>query len=205
MRVRRYTPGLALALVLLSATRAEAHTMVSTAGPFYAGMKHFFFSLDDVLAALAVGLMAGLRKDTPGSGRAALMLPAAWFGLGVVALLLSIALITGEVASAVSLMVLGILVAMDRKLPVGVLGSLAGVAGGLHGFLNGLAMREVGTKAGFWQLVGVAVPAVFFVVYPTALLDLVKRPWVRIVVRVLGSWIAAIGLLLLGWSLRAGR
>jgi len=30
----------------------------------------------------------------------------------------------------------------------------------------------------------------------------VKAPWQRVVVRVAGSWIAAIGLLLLGWSLR---
>ncbi len=29
--------------------------------------------------------------------------------------------------------------------------------------------------------------------------------WTRIAVRVAGSWIAAIGLLLIGWSLRAGR
>jgi hypothetical protein len=28
------------------------------------------------------------------------------------------------------------------------------------------------------------------------------RPWMRIAVRVAGSWIAAIGLLLLGWALR---
>jgi hypothetical protein len=31
-----------------------------------------------------------------------------------------------------------------------------------------------------------------------------RRPWARIAVRVAGSWIAAIGLLLLGWTL-SGR
>ena len=30
-----------------------------------------------------------------------------------------------------------------------------------------------------------------------------RTPWTRIAVRVAGSWIAAIGLLLLGWSFRA--
>jgi len=29
-----------------------------------------------------------------------------------------------------------------------------------------------------------------------------RPPWTRIAVRVVGSWIAAIGLLLLGWGLR---
>ena len=31
-----------------------------------------------------------------------------------------------------------------------------------------------------------------------------RAPWARIVVRVAGSWIAAIGLFMLGWSLRGG-
>ena len=30
-----------------------------------------------------------------------------------------------------------------------------------------------------------------------------RAPWARIAVRVAGSWIVAIGLLLLGWSFRA--
>ena len=36
-----------------------------------------------------------------------------------------------------------------------------------------------------------------------ALVVALRAPWTRIAVRVAGSWIAAIGLLLLGWSLRA--
>jgi hypothetical protein len=29
-----------------------------------------------------------------------------------------------------------------------------------------------------------------------------RAPWARVAVRVVGSWIAAVGLLVLGWSLR---
>ena len=36
-----------------------------------------------------------------------------------------------------------------------------------------------------------------------ALVVALRAPWARIAVRVAGSWIAAIGLLLLGWSFRA--
>ena len=36
-----------------------------------------------------------------------------------------------------------------------------------------------------------------------ALVVALRAPWTRIAVRVAGSWIAAIGLLLLGWSFRA--
>ena len=31
------------------------------------------------------------------------------------------------------------------------------------------------------------------------------QPWARMVVRVAGSWLAAIGLLMLGWALRGGN
>ena len=36
-----------------------------------------------------------------------------------------------------------------------------------------------------------------------ALVVALRAPWARIAVRVAGSWIVAIGLLLLGWSFRA--
>jgi hypothetical protein len=37
-----------------------------------------------------------------------------------------------------------------------------------------------------------------------ALVVTLRRPWTRIVVRAAGSWVAATGLLMLGWSL-SGR
>jgi hypothetical protein len=53
---------------------------------------------------------------------------------------------------------------------------------------------------------GVAgITASVFVVVALVSAAVVSLPaaWMRIAVRVIGSWIAAIGLLLLGWSLRA--
>ena len=41
-----------------------------------------------------------------------------------------------------------------------------------------------------------------FVTLISAIVVSLRRPWARIVVRVAGSWIAAIGLLMLGWALR---
>jgi hypothetical protein len=46
----------------------------------------------------------------------------------------------------------------------------------------------------------------FVLVALTAALVLsLKKPWTRIVVRVVGSWIAASGLLLLGWFIRGAK
>lgn len=195
-------PRAALALVLLAgATRAEAHTIMSTAGPFYGGIKHFFLSLDDALAALALGLLCGLRGEGP-AWRALCTLPIAWLAAGATALWVALPSPATSAISAVSLLALGCLVAAGLRLRLPQFAALATAAGLLHGFLNGLSMRELGPRDALWQLLGVALAALVVVVYPAAVLDLAKRPWTRVVVRVLGSWIAAIGLLLLGWSLR---
>ena len=71
----------------------------------------------------------------------------------------------------------------------------------LHGWLNGASLAQVQREG--VGLAGIA-SAAFVVVgarrrpwsCPSAL------PWTRIAVRVAGSWVAAIGLLMLGWSLR---
>jgi hypothetical protein len=58
-------------------------------------------------------------------------------------------------------------------------------------------------KLGPLGLAGI-VAAVFVVVaLAAALVVALRAPWSRIAVRVAGSWIAAAGLLLLGWTLRA--
>jgi len=36
----------------------------------------------------------------------------------------------------------------------------------------------------------------------SALIVSLKKPWTRIVVRVAGSWVAAIGMLMFGWMMR---
>lgn len=203
MSVRLRSVSLAALLLLASAARAEAHTLVSTSGPFFAGLKHFLLSPDDVLAALGVGLLASQRRDLP--GWAALALPAAWLATGLCGLLLGLPEVGGEIASAVSLLVLGVLVVVALQLSLRALLVVALATGVLHGFLNGTGVSAAGVWTGGWQLVGIALPVLVVGFYPTALLEWLNRPWTRIAVRVLGSWIAAIGLLLLGWSLRAGR
>ena len=56
--------------------------------------------------------------------------------------------------------------------------------------------------AGLAQLLGISLSVAFVAIYPATLLEIFKKPWARIVARVLGSWIASAGLLLLGWTLR---
>jgi hypothetical protein len=58
-------------------------------------------------------------------------------------------------------------------------------------------------KLGAPGLAGIVCAVFVLVALGTALVVVLRAPWARIAVRVAGSWIAAAGLLLLGWSLRA--
>jgi hydrogenase/urease accessory protein HupE len=79
-------------------------------------------------------------------------------------------------------------------------GVVAVVLGLVHGYFNGAAMTAA--KLGLLGLAGI-VSALFVVAaLAAALVVALRAPWTRIAVRVAGSWIAAAGVLLLGWSLR---
>lgn len=193
--------------MVLSATSAEAHTVISVRGPFFGGIKHFFLSPDDVLAAVAFGMLVGLREPS-GRGGVLVALPAAWLAAGIVAVLSGATPVVSEVFSACTILALGLLVAANRELPSVAVAVIGVLSGGLHGYFNGAAMHEDGPESALLQLTGVGMSVLVVVFYLFAVLDLAdlaKRPWVRIIGRVLGSWIAASGLLLLGWSLRVGR
>jgi hydrogenase/urease accessory protein HupE len=150
----------------------------------------------DLLPVLALSLLAGLG----GKGyarRVLFVLPGAWLLGGVVGLA------TGWsaplAATTVSFLILGGLVAADRPMSARVGIGLAIVLGLLHGQMNGVEMRM--SAIGFSGLLGVT--SVLFVVVSlvSALVVSLKVPWTRIAVRVAGSWIVAVGLLYLGWTL----
>ena len=61
-----------------------------------------------------------------------------------------------------------------------------------------LAQREV------LGLAGIAITTFVIIALVAALAVSLRSATARIVLRVAGSWIAAIGLLMLGWSLRGG-
>ncbi len=99
-----------------------------------------------------------------------------------------------------SLLVVGLLTALDRRLPPGAVAALAVAIGALHGWSNGAALALDGREAR--ALVGIGAALFVLVALTAALVCRLERPWTRIAVRVAGSWAAAIGLLMLGWALR---
>jgi hydrogenase/urease accessory protein HupE len=101
-----------------------------------------------------------------------------------------------------SFALVGALVALNARVrDVGVVAFVI-IAGVLHGLVNGATM--VPADAGALALGG-AICAIFFLTATlSAEVTALPAGWPRIVVRVAGSWIAATGLLMLGWLARSG-
>lgn len=191
--------GLVAAALWLLPSPSQAHLVNTGLGPFYDGVSHFALTPEDLLPALALALLAGQCGSR--AGRLALFaLPGAWLVGG----LLGLAFPTVDSARAVttvSFLVLGGLVAAEARLRPEWVAGLAVVAGLLHGYLNGAAMAQA--RLGALAVAAIVTTLFVVVALAAAMVVAIRAPWGRIAVRVAGSWIVAIGLLLLGWSLRA--
>lgn len=182
---------------LLWPWQAEAHLVTTGLGPVYDGIGHLLLTPEDVLPVLALALCAGLQG--PGPGRRVLcVLPIAWLVGGGVGLLTPG--LPAWPIPAFSLLILGTLVAADLRLSSMAITALAVALGLVHGDLNGVAMQHAG--AGVLGLLGIVAALFALVAFVAAYVVSLHQLWARMVVRVAGSWIAAMGLLLLGWTLR---
>jgi hydrogenase/urease accessory protein HupE len=178
--------------------RASAHLVNSGCGAFYDGIAHLLVTPEDILVVVGIALLAGLGGKQ--YGRCVLfLLPLAWLAGAVAGRMTQLA--GGlPVLSAALLIALGTIIASDRRLPRGFIAGFALTAGLVHGFLNGADLAGVNTGS---LAVGGIVCTVFVVVALVAgQVVSLRKEWARTTVRVAGSWIGAIGLLMLGWAMR---
>jgi urease accessory protein len=177
---------------------AEAHLNSTGMGPIYDGLMHFLMSPEDLIPSLALALLAGLRGAAYGR-RASFTLPVAWL-LGSLFGLTVTATTGGAVLSSFWFLLLGGLVIADAKLPLSAMTVLAALVGLVHGYLNGTGMGQSGFAV--VTLLGLTSGVFVLIVLAAAFVVQLQANWARIAVRVAGSWIAASGLLMLGWSFR---
>ena len=189
------------AAVLIAPRAAEAHLVTTGLGPVYDGIGHLVLSFRDLIPAVGMALLDGLRGVQ--SGRWSLFaLPLAWFGGGIVGLgAPQEVLFPFEFAS---FMIMGILIASDAPLPPAVVTAIIALFGAAHGYANGSAIRDVGAFSGTLELLGIAAGLFVITAILAAIVVSLRWDWSRIVIRVAGSWIAAIGLLFLGWQIKIG-
>ena len=190
--------GFALATLSLSGMPAKAHLVTTGLGPVYDGISHFLMSPEDFVPVVALALLAG--QCGPETARRVLfVLPAAWLvgGIGgVITAPVRLPDMTGLI-----FILLGGLVAAHLRPPGAAVLAVTSLLGLFKGFTNGSEMSVATTN--MVPLIGIT--ATVFVVTALAAAAVVAFTWppAKIAFRVLGSWTAASGLLLLALSLRS--
>lgn len=147
----RYLP-LALAMAMAFPGLAIAHTGHPAPSGFAAGFAHPFGGLDHLLAMLAVGFLAFRAARRSGRSFALWLVPGAFLIamiLGGALGLAGLALPFAEIGIAVTLLLMGIALAADRKGGNVAISFLVGIAGIFHGFAHGAEMPIEASAAAY--------------------------------------------------------
>ena len=197
--------GLIAATVLLAqASPAEAHIVALRLGDFYAGALHPLTDLQDLILWGAVGMLGGTLGAT--RGRWLVLV----FPLG---LLTGLALaetfgitITGSTVDAAMVLVLGLLLAAAVRIPTAALCALAFVLAAVRGAANASDLGPETDRLLF--AAGLACSGYALITLVMALVLAFRGAetstptnWRKITLQALGGWIAAIGLMMVGYGL----
>jgi hydrogenase/urease accessory protein HupE len=187
------------AAIALAAPSAHAHLVETGFGGFYDGIAHVVATPADLLVVLALALLAG-QRGAPAARVALFALPLAWLAGGMIGARWPQA--AHPAWTTLPFLLAGALVALDARIRAAGVATLAAAAGLLHGLVNGATLAPSGAGA---LALGGATTAVFcLAAIVSAEVTALSAGWTRIAVRVGGSWIAAAGLLMLGWLARGG-
>lgn len=138
------------ALACLVPSLAHAHVAAGSASGFPSGLGHPFHGLDHLLAMLAVGVWAAQL-----GGRATWVVPASFvsvMALGGIMALTGIAMPFVEQGILVSVLLLGLLIAVAAKTPLALSMMIVGVFALFHGHAHGTEMPA--TVSGFAYAIG---------------------------------------------------
>jgi urease accessory protein len=173
----KQTRFLGLAVLVLWAPAALAHTFGAHGAGFMQGVAHPFTGLDHLLAMTAVGVWAAQQ-----GGRALWAVPASFVLTMIIGALVAVASIQLphiEAMVAASVLVLGLLVAFQSRWPLAAGMGLVSLFAFFHGHAHGLEMPEAASPV----LYG------FGFVLATVVLHLVGIASAR----VSGRWVQAAG------------
>jgi hypothetical protein len=190
-------PRAAIVLSLL-ATPASAHLVSSGLGPVYDSVLHLLMSPEYLALVLGVAIWSGLKGARHGRW-ALFVLPAAWL-VGAFVGPAAVG-IPASIIVAIACVGLGGLIAADLSLP---LSATIAVAASI-GFFAAAMHAAAESSSHLPGLLGVTAAIFVLMALVSSLIVPVRILWVRIAVRVAGSWLAALGILLGGWALRAAH
>ena len=191
--MRPFSALAAIALVLFFGQAALAHTGVGSTNGFTAGLSHPMFGLDHLLAMIAVGLWAAQQ-----GGRALWLVPCTFvsvMALGGLSAHLGLDLPAVEMGIGLSVIVLGLAVAANLKLPV-ILGmGLVGLFAIFHGHAHGAEMPE--DASGLAYGIGFALATALLHGAGIGLAWVASRLTFQRTTQVAGGIITALGVMLL--------
>ena len=198
--------GLALATLLTPAT-AHAHLVQTGFGDFYDGIGHLLMTLPDLFVVLATAILAG-SSGAPSARCALVALPLAWLAAALAGRFVGVDVVSPW-ATSILFGVFGAMVAVDAKLTPSLVLGASVLAGAVHGWSNGAGIGDAldtgsaGATTGILALFGIAVGVFVIVTLVSALVVPLRSYAARVVVRVAGSWLAAVAILMAGWLARA--
>jgi len=195
------TPLLVLAAAWLYPAPALAHGSLAV-GEFYAGMLHPLLHFETLLPILALALWSGQLGDAR-----AWHLPVTFSAaalVGAVAGILDVEPPVGRSLLLLAMLVLGLLVAVRGRLPAWLAMAMVLLFGVGQGQANTYdPEQEIERPLLFLAGFGSSIGLIFFHVVTRVFRY--RAFWVQTAVRVLGSWIAATGLLVLVLEWAGGR
>ena len=191
--------GAFVALCIVSQA-AAAHGSLAGLGNFFSGVVHPLFEPAQLIALVALGLLIG-QRGLPATQPAGLS-----FVLG--ALLGLLAAVLGAAPNTDPFLLagaglIGLAVVTALPLPRAVCAVLAAGVGLGVGLAS--APEAVAGSARFVMLLGSGVGVCVWMFNVVGLVHEAKRPWLRIGVRVVGSWIAASAVLVTTLALAPPR
>ena len=175
-----------------------AHLMETGFGGFYDGIAHLLITPADLLLVLGLALLSG-QQGQAGGRMLLLVLPLCWWLGGCLGQVLAL----GGSLETISILwftAIGCLVALQCRVQPRWLAVLSALSGLLFGIGNGSTMALKGAWS--LDLLGVVSALTVIAALVSAQASVSRREWVRISLRVVGSWIAAAGLLTFGLQFR---
>ncbi len=174
---------------------ARAHTPIAGIGHFYSGALHPFVVPAQLMALIALGMLLGQRGIARLWG--VVLAFAAATGLGLLATAPAGAPDTDLWLLLCSLLT-ALMIALARPVPrlwlavgAAAIGLLAGLGSSPDGLAGG---ARWGSLAGTW------VGCVLCVLWMATVTEAAVRPWLKVAVRVVASWLAASAMLVLALS-----
>jgi urease accessory protein len=203
MNIRLGRGLIAAAVLLAQAGPAEAHIVALRLGDFYAGALHPLTDLQDIIPWGAIGMLGG----TLGAARGRWLVLV--FPLG---LLTGLALaesfgitVTGSTVDAAMVLVLGLLLATAVRIPTAALCALAFALAVVRGAANASDLGPETDRLLFAAGLACSGYAVITLVMALVLTfrgadTSAPTGWRKITLQALGGWIAAIGLMMVGYG-----